>query len=61
MAPPQIQTCPLLPRERYPHIPPGRDHLTVPVAIKVNGTSVVSGTFLIYDCKRTGAIHPKTA
>ncbi|KAK6303750.1 hypothetical protein J4Q44_G00262040 [Coregonus suidteri] len=57
----QIQTCPLLPRERYPHIPPGRDHLTVPVAIKVNGTSVVSGTFLIYDCKRTGAIHPKTA
>ncbi|XP_038867023.1 plexin-D1-like [Salvelinus namaycush] len=57
----QIQTCPLLPRERYPHIPPGRDHLMVPVAIKVNGTSVVSGTFLIYDCERTGAIHPKTA
>uniref|UniRef100_A0A8K9WZB2 Plexin D1 n=1 Tax=Oncorhynchus mykiss TaxID=8022 RepID=A0A8K9WZB2_ONCMY len=57
--PAQIQTCPLLPRERYPHIPPGRDHLMVPVAIKVNGTSVVSGTFLIYDCERTGAIHPK--
>uniref|UniRef100_A0A4W5LIH2 Plexin D1 n=1 Tax=Hucho hucho TaxID=62062 RepID=A0A4W5LIH2_9TELE len=59
--PAQIQTCPLLPRERYPHIPPGRDHLMVPVAIKVNGTSVVSGTFIIYDCERTGAIHPKTA
>uniref|UniRef100_A0A8C7SV17 Plexin D1 n=1 Tax=Oncorhynchus mykiss TaxID=8022 RepID=A0A8C7SV17_ONCMY len=59
--PAQIQTCPLLPRERYPHIPPGRDHLMVPVAIKVNGTSVVSGTFLIYDCERTGAIHPKIA
>uniref|UniRef100_A0A8C8HV68 Sema domain-containing protein n=1 Tax=Oncorhynchus tshawytscha TaxID=74940 RepID=A0A8C8HV68_ONCTS len=53
--PAQIQTCPLLPRERYPHIPPGRDHLMVPVAIKVNGTSVVSGTFLIYDCERTGS------
>lgn len=37
------------------------DHLMVPVAIKVNGTSVVSGTFIIYDCERTGAIHPKTA
>lgn len=36
------------------------DHLTVSVAIKVNGTSVVSGTFIIYDCERTGAIHPKT-
>uniref|UniRef100_A0AAZ3S4E8 Sema domain-containing protein n=1 Tax=Oncorhynchus tshawytscha TaxID=74940 RepID=A0AAZ3S4E8_ONCTS len=59
--PAQIQTCPLLPRERYPNIPPGRDHLTVPVAIKVNGTSVVSGSFVIYDCERTGAIHTKTA
>uniref|UniRef100_A0A667YH04 Plexin D1 n=1 Tax=Myripristis murdjan TaxID=586833 RepID=A0A667YH04_9TELE len=59
--PAQIQTCPLLPRENYPSIPPGRDHLTVPVAIKVNGTSVVSGSFIIYDCERTGAIHPKTS
>lgn len=36
------------------------DHLSVSVAIKVNGTSVVSGSFVIYDCERTGAIHPKT-
>lgn len=36
------------------------DHLTVSVAIKVNGTSVVSGSFIIYDCERTGVIHPKT-
>uniref|UniRef100_A0A7N8YNJ8 Plexin D1 n=1 Tax=Mastacembelus armatus TaxID=205130 RepID=A0A7N8YNJ8_9TELE len=33
-------------------VPP--DHLTVSVAIKVNGTSVVSGSFIIYDCERTG-------
>ncbi|KAM4610879.1 plexin-D1 [Polymixia lowei] len=59
--PAQIQTCPLLPRESYPRIPPSRDHLTVPVAIKVNGTTVVSGSFIIYDCKRTGEIHPKTS
>ncbi|XP_076022659.1 plexin-D1 [Genypterus blacodes] len=58
--PAQIQTCPLLPQEHYPPIPHGRDHLTVPVAIKVNGTSVVSGSFIIYDCERTGAVHPKT-
>ncbi|XP_037540640.1 plexin-D1 [Nematolebias whitei] len=58
--PAQIQTCPSLPRENYQPIPPGKDHLTVSVAIKVNGTSVVSGNFIIYDCERTGAIHPKT-
>ncbi|XP_044067900.1 plexin-D1 [Siniperca chuatsi] len=56
----QIQTCPLLPRENYQPILPGTDHLTVSVAIKVNGTSVVSGSFIVYDCNRTGAIHPKT-
>uniref|UniRef100_A0A8C6TQU8 Plexin D1 n=1 Tax=Neogobius melanostomus TaxID=47308 RepID=A0A8C6TQU8_9GOBI len=37
------------------------DHLTVSVAIKVNGTAVVSGNFIVYDCERTGAIHPKTS
>uniref|UniRef100_A0A8C5D1F3 Sema domain-containing protein n=1 Tax=Gouania willdenowi TaxID=441366 RepID=A0A8C5D1F3_GOUWI len=50
----QIQTCPLLPRDNYQSIPHGTDHLTVSVAIKVNGTSVVSGSFIIYDCERTG-------
>ncbi|KAJ0036648.1 hypothetical protein NQD34_005325 [Periophthalmus magnuspinnatus] len=57
----QIQTCPLLPRENYQPILPGTDHLTVSVAIKVNGTAVVSGNFIVYDCERTGAIHPKTS
>ena len=36
------------------------DHQAVSVAIKVNGTSVVSGSFILFDCERTGAIHPKT-
>uniref|UniRef100_A0A3Q2NTC2 Plexin D1 n=1 Tax=Fundulus heteroclitus TaxID=8078 RepID=A0A3Q2NTC2_FUNHE len=57
----QIQTCPLPPPENYQPIPPGTDHLTVSVAIKVNGTSVVSGSFIIYNCERTGRIHPKTS
>ncbi|XP_011600897.1 plexin-D1 [Takifugu rubripes] len=59
--PAQIQTCPLLPRENYQSILPDTDHQAVSVAIKVNGTSVVSGSFIIYDCERTGAIHPKTS
>lgn len=42
------------------HASVSSDHLTVSVAIKVNGTPVVSGSFIIYDCERTGAIHPKT-
>uniref|UniRef100_A0A8C6WPQ9 Plexin D1 n=1 Tax=Neogobius melanostomus TaxID=47308 RepID=A0A8C6WPQ9_9GOBI len=52
--PAQIQTCPLLPRDNYQPILPGTDHLTVSVAIKVNGTAVVSGNFIVYDCERTG-------
>ncbi|XP_061158156.1 plexin-D1 [Syngnathus typhle] len=59
--PAQIQTCPLLARENYRPILPGKDHSTVSVAIKVNDTSVVSGNFVIYDCGRTGAINPKTS
>uniref|UniRef100_A0A673HAI6 Plexin-D1-like n=1 Tax=Sinocyclocheilus rhinocerous TaxID=307959 RepID=A0A673HAI6_9TELE len=37
------------------------DHVTVPVAIRVNGVPVVSGSFIIYECKLTGEIHYKTA
>uniref|UniRef100_A0A671RYF9 Plexin-D1-like n=1 Tax=Sinocyclocheilus anshuiensis TaxID=1608454 RepID=A0A671RYF9_9TELE len=37
------------------------DHVTVPMAIRVNGVSVVSGNFTIYECERTGEIHFKTA
>uniref|UniRef100_A0A673J362 Sema domain-containing protein n=1 Tax=Sinocyclocheilus rhinocerous TaxID=307959 RepID=A0A673J362_9TELE len=55
----QIQTCPLLPLHMYPTIP--FDHVTVPMAIRVNGVSVVSGNFTIYECERTGQIHFKTA
>uniref|UniRef100_A0AAR2J7U4 Sema domain-containing protein n=1 Tax=Pygocentrus nattereri TaxID=42514 RepID=A0AAR2J7U4_PYGNA len=57
----KIQTCPLPPASKRPEIPFGKDHIVVPVAIKVNGTSVVSGNFIIYDCERTGEIHRKTA
>nr|XP_055023424.1 plexin-D1 [Misgurnus anguillicaudatus] len=58
---PQIQTCPLPHPDTYPTIPFGKDHITVPVAIKVNGVPVVSGSFIIYECERTGQIHFKTA
>ncbi|XP_036434838.1 plexin-D1 [Colossoma macropomum] len=57
----KIQTCPLPPASKLPEIPLGKDHIVVPVSIKVNGTSVVSGNFIIYDCERTGEIHWKTA
>ncbi|RXN12600.1 plexin-D1 [Labeo rohita] len=57
----QIQTCPLPPTRMYPTIPFGTDHVIVPVAIRVNGVAVVSGSFIIYECKRTGQIHSKTA
>ncbi|XP_030640906.1 plexin-D1 [Chanos chanos] len=59
--PAQIQTCPLLHQKRYPSIPQGKDHITVSVEIKVNSVSVVSGSFVIYDCSRTGEINPMTA
>ncbi|XP_076122167.1 plexin-D1 [Alosa pseudoharengus] len=56
-----IQTCPLPPRDSYPSIPPHRDHVTVPVTIKVNHAELVSGSFIIYDCVKTGKINSKTA
>uniref|UniRef100_A0A4W4DQR6 Sema domain-containing protein n=1 Tax=Electrophorus electricus TaxID=8005 RepID=A0A4W4DQR6_ELEEL len=37
------------------------NHISVPVAIKVKGISVVSGRLIIYDCGRTADIHPNTA
>ncbi|XP_026106054.1 plexin-D1 [Carassius auratus] len=57
----QIQTCPLPPPHMYPRIPFDTDHVTIPVAIRVNNVSVVSGNFTIYECNRTGQIHFKTA
>ncbi|XP_059358937.1 plexin-D1 isoform X2 [Carassius carassius] len=57
----QIQTCPLPPPHMYPTIPFDTDHVTIPVAIRVNNVSVVSGNFTIYECNRTGQIHFKTA
>ncbi|XP_067268964.1 plexin-D1 [Pseudorasbora parva] len=57
----QIQTCPLPPLHLYPTTPFSTDHITVPVAIKVNGVPVVYGSFIIYECERMGVIHSTTA
>ncbi|KAI5101511.1 plexin-D1 precursor, partial [Silurus meridionalis] len=59
--PAKIQTCPLPSSNNFSKIPLGSDHISVPVAIKVNGTSVVSGSFVMYDCERTAEINPRTA
>ncbi|KAK1786908.1 hypothetical protein P4O66_017288 [Electrophorus voltai] len=59
--PSKIQTCPLPSVDQFPKIPVERDHISVPVAIKVKGISVVSGRLIIYDCGRTADIHPNTA
>ncbi|XP_052461186.1 plexin-D1 isoform X1 [Carassius gibelio] len=57
----QIQTCPLPPPHMYPTNPFGRDHVTVHVDISVNHVPVVSGRFIVYDCKQTGKIHFENA
>nr|XP_015203481.1 PREDICTED: plexin-D1 [Lepisosteus oculatus] len=57
--PPQIQTCPLLPKDKLPRIQPAEDHVVIPVSIKVNGTPIVWGNFTIYDCEKTGIVHSK--
>ncbi|XP_048874111.1 plexin-D1 [Brienomyrus brachyistius] len=56
-----IQTCKRLSRDNYPSIPPDQDHVTIPVAIKANGMPIVSGSYTLYDCQKTGLIHPHTA
>eukprot|EP00069_Balaena_mysticetus_P018035 bmy_00400T0 len=50
----QIAYCNLLPRNRFPPFPPHRDHVTVEMAVRVNGQNIVRASFTIYDCGRVG-------
>ncbi|KAL4645938.1 plexin-D1 [Arapaima gigas] len=56
--PVQIQTCSLLHRNKFPRIPLGKDHVTIPLGVKVDGVPIVSGSFTLYDCEKTGTVHP---
>ncbi|XP_037379193.1 plexin-D1 [Talpa occidentalis] len=57
----QIAYCNLLPRGQFPPFPPHQDHVTVEMAVRVNGRNIVGATFTIYDCSRTGQVYPHTA
>ncbi|KAM4722793.1 plexin-D1 [Rhinophrynus dorsalis] len=52
--------CSFLPRDKFPDFPVNQDYVTVDMTVTVRGTSIISHKFVIYDCKRTQAIHPKT-
>uniref|UniRef100_A0A5F9C1F8 Plexin D1 n=1 Tax=Oryctolagus cuniculus TaxID=9986 RepID=A0A5F9C1F8_RABIT len=57
----QIAYCNLLPRDQFPPFPPHQDHVTVEMSVRVNGHSIVSANFTIYDCSRVGQVYPHTA
>ncbi|XP_012587536.1 PREDICTED: plexin-D1 [Condylura cristata] len=57
----QMAYCNLLPRDQFPPFPPHQDHVTVDMAVRVNGRNIVGATFTIYDCSRTGEVYPHTA
>ncbi|XP_030061909.1 plexin-D1 [Microcaecilia unicolor] len=57
----RLAYCPLLPRDKFPAFLSHQDHVSIPVALQVNGTNVVWASFIIYDCKRRGDANSKTA
>uniref|UniRef100_A0A8C0W6B9 Sema domain-containing protein n=1 Tax=Castor canadensis TaxID=51338 RepID=A0A8C0W6B9_CASCN len=57
----QIAYCNLLPQDQFPPFPPHQDHVTVEMAVRVNGHNIVSANFTIYDCSRIGQVYPHAA
>ncbi|XP_047390678.1 plexin-D1 isoform X1 [Sciurus carolinensis] len=57
----QIAYCNLLPRDRFPPFPPHQDHVTVAMAVRVNGRDIVAANFTIYDCSRIAQVYPQAA
>lgn len=57
----QLAYCDLLPRAHFPPFLPHQHHVTVEMAVRVSGHSIVKANFSIYDCSRIGQVYPHTA
>ncbi|KAM4799887.1 plexin-D1 [Urocitellus parryii] len=57
----QIAYCSLLPRRQFPPFPAHQDHVTLEMALRVNGRDIVSANFTIYDCSRMAQVYPQAA
>ncbi|XP_069871715.1 plexin-D1 [Dipodomys merriami] len=57
----QLAYCNLLPQAHFPPFPDAQDHVTVEMALRVNGRSIVTANFTIYDCSRIGHVRPREA
>ncbi|XP_048642922.1 plexin-D1, partial [Marmota marmota marmota] len=57
----QIAYCNLLPRRQFPPFPAHQDHVTLEMALRVNGRNIVSANFTIYDCSRMAQVYPQAA
>ncbi|XP_044156321.1 plexin-D1 isoform X1 [Bufo gargarizans] len=53
--------CAFLPKDQIPAFPENRDHVTIPMAVTVDGINIALQSFVIYDCERTQRIHLKTS
>ncbi|XP_071985098.1 plexin-D1 isoform X2 [Engystomops pustulosus] len=53
--------CSFLPRDQIPAFPKNQDHVTVTMAVAVDGIHIAEQNFVIYDCERTQRIHLKTS
>ncbi|XP_053325868.1 plexin-D1 [Spea bombifrons] len=56
----QWVSCSFLPSDKFPEFPSNQDYVTVDVAVTVGGVQITQNSLVIYDCKRTQAVHPKT-
>uniref|UniRef100_I3NCB3 Plexin-D1 n=1 Tax=Ictidomys tridecemlineatus TaxID=43179 RepID=I3NCB3_ICTTR len=57
----QIAYCNLLPRTQFPPFPAHQDHVTLEMALRVNGRDIVWANFTIYDCSRVAQVYPQAA
>ncbi|XP_069822773.1 plexin-D1 isoform X2 [Dendropsophus ebraccatus] len=53
--------CSFLPEDQIPAFPANEDHVTVTMAVTVDGIHIAQQNFVIYDCERTQRIHLKTS
>ncbi|KAM3915618.1 plexin-D1 isoform 2-T2 [Leptodactylus fuscus] len=53
--------CAFLPKDQIPAFPEDQDHVTVRMAVTVDGIHIAQQNFVIFDCEKTQRIHRKTS
>ncbi|KAM4022715.1 plexin-D1 [Anomaloglossus baeobatrachus] len=53
--------CSFLPKNQIPAFPANQDHVTITMAVTVDGIHIAQQNIVVYDCERTQRIHLRTS